>query len=103
MAILAITLLASPLALGATFSNQTCLSNTTLRETNLYNFDITGNTSDNINFTQYKDTYCEYGCVTTGDVSAECQPKPFDMTLLFLGGVFLLFIILAFIIGFVKR
>ena len=103
MAILAITLLASPLALGATFSNQTCISNTTLRETNLYNFDITGNTSDNINFTQYKDTYCEYGCITTGNVSAECQPKPFDLTIWFIGAIVVVFVIILIAIGIAKR
>lgn len=103
MAILAITLLASPLALGATFSNQTCISNTTLRETNLYNFDITGNTSDNINFTQYKDTFCEYGCITTGNVSAECTPKPLDLSLWFIVIIVAVFMIILGVIGFARR
>lgn len=98
IAIMAMCLLASPLALGATFSNQTCISNTTLRETNLYNFDISGNTSDNVNFTQTKDTYCEYGCISTGDVTAECTPKPMDVTLIFIGAIIFLLILVIIIV-----
>lgn len=86
-----------------TFTNQTCTSNSTLRETNQYYFDLNGKPSDDVNLTQIKDTFCEYGCVSTGNVTAECQPKPFDVTLWFIGGIVLLFGAIIFILALSRR
>lgn len=91
-----------PLGFCAT-STSACLDNQTLRETNYYSFDITGNTTDNVNFTQYKETYCEFGCVTTSNITAVCQPSTFDSTFLIGGIIVGVLVVLVLIIILVKR
>jgi hypothetical protein len=86
----------------AVTSTQECLDNVTLREYNHYNFQITENVTDNINLTQYKDTQCEFRCQNLTNGTAECSPKPFDITLMFVGGMIVLFVAVLFIIGWAK-
>lgn len=88
-----------PLGFSATTSTSACLDNQTLRETNYYSFVISGNTTDDVNFTQTKDTFCEFGCVTTSNITALCQPSAFDSNLM-IGAIVvgvIVFLILIFI------
>lgn len=80
-------------------SGTSCLNNNTLR-TSTYTQLIQANSTLNetLNSTQIEDTYCEQGCVQTGNMTAECRPTPLNTTLILLGAVFVFFLLIAIIL-----
>lgn len=82
------------LSFGASYSTYNCTSNSTLQETIHHTFVISENESENIFYIEYKNTTCDYGCVLTGSMTAECHPKPFDMTLIITAFIVILLIAL---------
>lgn len=71
-------------------SYATCLDNQTLK--NAYVF-YAGNATQEKN----QIIYCDYGCVTTGNTTAECTPSPLNKNLI-LVGIFVVIIILILVI-----
>lgn len=77
-------------------TNAICIDNVTLRKIQLTTIEAE---EGNYSTSKYTDFYCEYGCQPLGLATAECIPKPLDVTLIFIGGVVALFLIVIFILS----
>jgi hypothetical protein len=91
-----ITPITGEITLNNKISYAVCLDNMTLK--NAYVF-----LNENGTFEKNQIIFCDVGCVTTGNATAECQPKPFDIAVMFILVVVALFGALILILSRVRR
>jgi hypothetical protein len=84
------------ITLNTKISYSVCMDNMTLK--NAYTY-----TNGTDIFEKNQVILCDYGCVHTGNFTAECRPTPLNVTSYFIIGVMLLFGSVIFIIGYARR
>jgi len=77
-----------------------CVDNSTLRKVQDTTIQTEGGDYSTSKYTEFT---CDFGCVQTSPSSAECTPKPLDLTLMFIGAVVVVFVIILIAIGIAKR
>lgn len=77
-----------------------CVDNSTLRKVQDTTIQTEGGDYSTSKYTEFT---CDFGCVQTSPSSAECTPKPLDLSLWFIVVVVAVFMIILGVIGFARR